>query len=415
MVEADTLRDTGVTAFAEKFIWVSIDVDREFSVCREYGVSSSPTFLLMNSEGKILMRLAGYFSPIELRKHLDEFLGSLNETRSAPINIENELRTPLTFTPSGYRGYGICFSNVGYGPLHLPSQSPFQSLRFGLVPRTPSTLGKGNLEIRETETWVNIFGSRGDKYLLDYEMLRSGLSAAYGLSDTLQVDAEIVDYERFGGGMDSFIQGFHRAFGIDEGGRTSVPSNDFSFRIKDASGQTVDLDGSNEGSFARKLQLTLQHNITCGTYNLPAVSYSLTIQTKLGSTEDIQNENPAHAGFSISLAKRFGEVYGYIGLGYSWFGNESFHTVELKDTQWSVLAVVEWRFSPHMSLLAQYLISEGVARNLGAFSDPSNEITLGWKYEFSMAAVLEIGLIENIITFDNSPDFGVHAGLMYRL
>jgi len=48
------------------------------------------------------------------------------------------------------------------------------------------------------------------------------------------------------------------------------------------------------------------------------------------------------------------------------------------------------------------------------FSDPSNEIVFGWKWEVRQAGVLEIGLIENILEFGNSPDFGVHAAWTQR-
>ena len=37
-----------------------------------------------------------------------------------------------------------------------------------------------------------------------------------------------------------------------------------------------------------------------------------------------------------------------------------------------------------------------------------------WKWEVRQAGVLEIGLIENILEFGNSPDFGVHAAWTQR-
>jgi nucleoside-diphosphate-sugar epimerase len=55
-----------------------------------------------------------------------------------------------------------------------------------------------------------------------------------------------------------------------------------------------------------------------------------------------------------------------------------------------------------------------VAKDLGDFSQNSNEITLGWKWELADRTVFEFGLIENILNFNNSPDFGVHAGLTFR-
>ena len=67
-----------------------------------------------------------------------------------------------------------------------------------------------------------------------------------------------------------------------------------------------------------------------------------------------------------------------------------------------------------MSLLIQYLVSEGVAEDLGEISKPSHEVTLGWKGEVRKGTVVEVGLIENVITYDNSPDFGVHAGFTQR-
>ena len=79
-----------------------------------------------------------------------------------------------------------------------------------------------------------------------------------------------------------------------------------------------------------------------------------------------------------------------------------------------MLAAVEWRFAPDMSIVLQYLGSQSAFQGPGAFSNVSNELTLGWKGEIQQGTILEIGLIENFILFDNSPDFGFHAGLTWR-
>ena len=68
-----------------------------------------------------------------------------------------------------------------------------------------------------------------------------------------------------------------------------------------------------------------------------------------------------------------------------------------------------------MSWLVQILGCEGVAaRGFDPFSEASYEITIGWKREIVTRGVLEIGLVENVVTFDNSPDFGVHVGYTRR-
>jgi hypothetical protein len=55
-----------------------------------------------------------------------------------------------------------------------------------------------------------------------------------------------------------------------------------------------------------------------------------------------------------------------------------------------------------------------VTVGLDPFSEFSHEVVVGWKWELGQAGVLEIGLLENIVTFDNSPDFGVHAAFTQR-
>ncbi len=62
-----------------------------------------------------------------------------------------------------------------------------------------------------------------------------------------------------------------------------------------------------------------------------------------------------------------------------------------------------------MSFVLQYLGTQGVAKDLGVFSETSNEIVLGWKWELRQAGVLEIGLLENIVVFDDCLEIEVPA------
>ena len=116
----------------------------------------------------------------------------------------------------------------------------------------------------------------------------------------------------------------------------------------------------------------------------------------------------------MALAKSFGEFYGYLSASFSYFGTENVEGIDLRPKQLAALGAVEWRIAPAMSLVVQYLLSQGVAENLGTFSQASHEITVGWKGEVLDRGVLEIGIIENLFNYTNSPDIGVHAGLTYR-
>ena len=330
----------------------------------------------------------------------------------------------LTWKPTGYRAKSICFSHVGYGPLRLGSQSPFQSLRLSIVPRTPSTLGRGQWEVRGALTWANIWATETASfrpeigeigpYLMDYESLGLTLGAGYGLLDTLQLELEYDERWRFGGAMDGMIEGFHDLFGLDQMGRDRWPRDQFAIFVDPEDGRPiVGLGDEFVGSFTRNIQVSLQHNVTCGTSKWPAFSYAVTSRWLIDS-EDLEGDD-FDVSLSVAVARRFGRsFYTYLTLGYAYYGDDSFHGLELQRDQISVLAGLEWRFKPKMSFMLQYLGSEGVAVDLGPFSETSNEVTIGWKGEIRPAGVLGVGLIENVATFDNSPDFGVHVEFTQR-
>jgi thiol-disulfide isomerase/thioredoxin len=422
-----TLLEPPMQALADDFIWVHIDIDRNMSLAREWGVEATPTVFLLDPEGHSRRKIVGGASAEELSAMLRQFLAEFSAEAMTGEAEEADVfqHTQLTVTPTGFRGKSICFSHVGYGPLNVRSQSPFQSLRLGIVPRTPSTLGRGQHQVRLGGTWSNTWTNdaatfdpaNGDlgNYLLDFETLDASLAYSYGLSDTFQIEVEYEQRSRFGGAMDGFIEGFHDLFGLGQAGRDEFPRNQTNFFIDPQNGSPpVSLLGSDaSGTFARDLLLTFQHNVTCGTTKWPALSWAVTGRYSLGNPGDLEGDS-FDLALSVAAARRFGKFYVYLTLGYAWYGSDAVYGLELETTQATVLAAAEWRFKPRMSLVFQYLGTQGVAKDLGVFSDPSNEIVLGWKWEVRQAGVLEIGLIENILEFGNSPDFGVHAAWTQR-
>jgi thiol-disulfide isomerase/thioredoxin len=414
-----TLKNPSVIGLAQEFEWVAIDIDRNVSLVGTYEIKAVPQFQIFDKDGNIRGKIIGQTDPAEFRQHLSGLLEQIQSTGipglvSSPIRIESGERTEIVSSEDYYRAKAICFSKVGYGPLDLPSQSPFQALRLGLSPRTPSTLGRGQIEARFRATWVNLWATEDPDFVFDYEQLQTNVGLAYGLSDTVQLELGFETRSRFGGEMDGFIQEFHDLFNIDQNGRDEVPRGDFTFDIGPSKGNPgLSLTDSDKGIYATSLLFTLQHNVTCGTEKLPAFAYAVTARTEL-KNEDLEGGSPLDIGLWLSASQRFGTCYLYGTLGYTRFGRDEFRTVELRDDQFSGLLAFEWRFKSRVSLIVQYLLTEGVAESLGDLSSPSNEITLGAKWEVIKGTVLELGLIENVITLGNSPDFGIHFGITSR-
>ena len=266
-----------------------------------------------------------------------------------------------------------------------------------------------------TLTWVSVWGGSDANIQLDYEMLQTNVALAYGLSDTVQIEGELLSRSRFGGGMDSLVVAFHDLLGVEQGGRDLVPRGEFTFRLEEReSTLPVTMDTTDRGVYSRGIGVTAQHNLTCGRGKLPAFSYSGTMRYETRDSGDFNGGSNLDVGVSAAASRRYGIVYPYLTLGYTWFGREDFRGLMLRDTQWTVLAALEFRIHQRMALILQFLKTQGVVEDFDPFSQASNEITIGYKWELPKAGIIEIGLVENIFTFGNSPDFGLHVGFSRR-
>jgi len=414
--EKGALSSAEVNALANRFIWVKLDVERNVSLARTYDIRATPRIDVLEPGGKTRLRILGSLPAQDFRKHLDLFLAGPKESAMpAMLDVEGAASTSLSDTPIGFRGLSICYSNVGYGPLRLASQSPFQSIRFGVVPRTPSTLAEGQWEVHLSETWTNAFVYDPGSTLLDYEMLDTRASVAYGVIDELELELEFENRAAYGGIMDRFINAFHRTFGLTDAGRHNFARNQFQIQLSDRNGnQAVDMGAGDQGPFSSSLLLTVQHNVTCGTDVLPAVFYAVTLRAEVEDRTGVHGGLPVQPELALGLSKRMGDFYVYGSVGFGYFGPQHQGGIHYRPTQLSGLGAVEWRFEESMSLVFQYLATQGVVDSMGPFSTNSHEITLGWKGELVDRVVFEVGLIENLINFSNSPDFGVHLGVAYR-
>lgn len=300
--------------------------------------------------------------------------------------------------------------NVAYGPLRLSTQSPFQSMRLTPGVNAPSNLPRGRWETRETNTWSKMWGM-SDRYLLDFEVFRQTQSIVYGVTNDLQAELGVGQSSKFGGKLDGFVRGFHDMFGIQQSGRDLYARGEYHFQLRPKGGAPIDIEEDRGGDPSQDFIFAALHQtLTRGNDVLPAVSVSFTFQSRLEGSPDLSG-NALETAFSVTFAKRFGDFYGYVSFGATWLGDQKLHGVDLRSTGFSALAAVEWNLMADISLVVQHLYSRGAMSGYGALSEPSYEISLGVKIEAARGMVVEFAVIENIIVYDNSPDFGVHFGL----
>ncbi|MFP4475863.1 MAG: DUF3187 family protein [Desulfatibacillaceae bacterium] len=328
---------------------------------------------------------------------------------AAPEAVDVEPLGSQRLSPDGF-----CRGNVGYGLLRLASQSPFQSLRMAFLPMTPDTLPQSAWEFGLHETLANVWVNE-NRYHMDYETLHSAASLSYGLLDTVLLELAFEERRLFGGVLDGFIEGFHDVTGIDQDGRDMAPSGDVLIDLRDEDGKRLLYYDGGSSAFTQAFTFSAQHNVTCGGDSWPAIAYAGTVRYEIWNITGLDQDAPVDLGLSLSVSKRLWDVYLYLALGGVWYGANEVQELDLHRIQVSGLLGVEWNFHERASLLLQYLMTEGRVKDLDAFSDATHEVTLGAKVRLTRGLLLELGLVENVIIYDNSPDFGIHAGLTWRI
>jgi len=88
--------------------------------------------------------------------------------------------------------------------------------------------------------------------------------------------------------------------------------------------------------------------------------------------------------------------------------------IDLSRDQWTVLAALEYKPFKKTSFILQYLCNTGPARDLYEFSKTTHELTFGIQWGIGKSTLIQIGILENIFFYDNSPDIGLHLGIRYR-
>jgi len=96
------------------------------------------------------------------------------------------------------------------------------------------------------------------------------------------------------------------------------------------------------------------------------------------------------------------------GLGFQYCTADDLNGLELHKEEWAGLAGFEYQYTPKLSLIAQYLGSSPVAKDFFAFSDPTHEVSVGFKWRITRDTTVEFAVVENILIFNNSADIGVH-------
>jgi hypothetical protein len=263
-------------------------------------------------------------------------------------------------------------------------------------------------------SWNNYFDVEPKRYVIDAEALRFTVSAAYGITSRLELQAAFPLSYRGGGILDRFIENFEGLLGVPNEQRKQAPRNRYLILIHGNDGQTFERSGADSGWGIEDATATLRYRLAVGTETTPAVTASVILKIPAGRAASLFSSSGYDFAGGFSVGQRVGRFNLYGSLVGIHYATTQIVSVEFRPNQFSLFTGAEYRYSPRTSWLLQTLVTSPGAKHFGDFSKSSYEITLGFKHLLSANLLLEASVLENLFIFDNSPDMGFHVGVLWR-
>ena len=329
---------------------------------------------------------------------------------------------------------------AGQGPFTERNQFPFNVLFFSFPFRSGFLLRSHTREIEVVTDYANTFTGSDvftsfsvnerirltpagvvaagdlqpgdDLFFVDTEMSRTAFTARFGTARRIEVDLEVPVLAYLGGVFDSAIEGYHRTFGLANGGR-DIYEKDIVQMV---------LTIGDDQYFNNRSPSTLQLGDISLVARFPlletprgALAGSVAVKLPTGDPETLGGSGSLDAGVELEGTLQGKRQRLHLAAGWVHAGKwDLFPRFDPSDL-WSLGAAYEYVRNDRLSWIGQLQTQSSVFRDHeaadGALADLSTEILLGARWSGAQGRwSFQTALLENIFDQNNSIDVGILAG-----
>jgi hypothetical protein len=337
------------------------------------------------------------------------------------------LKQPYCFIITALIFVGIqivpCFADtLAITPFYTFNQSPLVQI-FGLPAAESSIIEPPG------HTWsllavdaANNFASQEtdqENVYLDGESYRLTLALRYGITDKLEIGVDL-PWVGYGGGIfDSFIEGWHRFFGLSQGGRTQAPLNRLLFTYSRDGQERLRLDDSNFG--IGDIRLTSGWQLyNDGSSHPLAVALRASLKLPTGDSSRLHGSGSTDVALWLTgsddypLPGPWGDITLFGAAG----GMVMTDGQVLKEQQKNLAGFGSlgfgWSPADWIALKTQFSLHTPFYRSeLRELGQPAVQFLIGGTWGLSAKTALDIAVSEDV-SVDTSPDVALHLGLNHQ-
>ncbi len=302
------------------------------------------------------------------------------------------------------------------GPLGIRSEAVLLNNGLAWTPGRLHTLPRGKVEYALHINHVNLWGF-DDTYFVDMERTRYSNHIRVGLEHNVEISVEIPLIWQGGGILDGGIEWFHGTFGFTALRRPDHPQNNIRFDAKGVEHLTKADTGFGFGNPVIGIKKELF--AIAPLLNLPNIALEALLKLPIGDLKgnratkgwdfliDAQIQIPATSDLTL---------YATLGVLIT-TGQEVVLGIPTRAIQMFFFLGIEIWLERNVTFEFNYTLHDGVAQHeeFGALHKSAHEFALGFKWAVQEDVIIEFGIIENSVNDFNTPDFGVHLGLIFRV
>jgi hypothetical protein len=305
------------------------------------------------------------------------------------------------------------------GPVEIRDEFLLAQRRLTLSAVSPDTLGCGRTSARVSLLWSNTFVAYDEREgfpeegsaRVDGETATLDVTVRHGLSAHLDVGVRVPLRWRGEGVLDPVADAFHDLTGLGSGGREDSPVNDYLVGGTTGAGDSFSWD---DGVGLGSLELESRWRVRDG--GRDGLSVALVGRVALPTGTGPFSNDGVGAGLQVVAAHRIARrLDAFAGLGGTVETDDRVDGLPFETFRAHAFAALEWRPASTWSVLLEQSVTTPLADDLGGLSRSSWYARLGVKVDLTPCATLEAAFVENLFHLDAGADFGVQAGVTFRL
>jgi hypothetical protein len=250
-------------------------------------------------------------------------------------------------------------------------------------------------------------------FLVDGETYRTTLTAHRGLGNNLEV-AIAVPFTTIGGGYsDAFIEHFHAMLHLGDDQRVAMEKNHETVFLR--TDNFTYLREHSSGSHFGDVALSAKYEMPALEDPNLSLSAQAAVELPTGNAQTLEGSGSLDGGVQLLATRDYGRSRVNASAGVLFLG----HNAPLGLASQFVITDsigISSLVALHTSATVQVTVSQSPFRKVGdpELSRRSYQLTAGVQHAFGQSLTLYGGIVENLITYQNSADAGLVMGVTHR-